>query len=93
VDGAEALRIGLVNAVAPDPEAAALAYYDANLAGRSASSLAQAVRAARLGFGERIRAKLAAVEQLYLQKLMQQSDPVEGLKSFLEKRPPRWEDR
>jgi cyclohexa-1,5-dienecarbonyl-CoA hydratase len=93
VDGAEALRLGLVNAVAPDPEAAALAYYDAHLAGRSASSLGFAARAARLGFAERVRSKLAAVEQLYLEKLMQTSDPVEGLKSFLEKRPPRWEDR
>lgn len=93
VDGAEALRLGLANGVAPDPEAAALGWFDAHLAGRSASSLGFAVRAARLGFAERIRSKLAAVEQLYLKGLMQTRDPVEGLKSFLERRPPTWEDR
>jgi cyclohexa-1,5-dienecarbonyl-CoA hydratase len=93
VDGDEALRLGLASAVAPDPEAAALAWFDAHLAGRSASSLGFAAQAARLGFAERVRSKLAAVEQLYLEKLMQTRDPVEGLKSFLEKRPPRWEDR
>lgn len=93
VDGAEALRLGLANAVAADPEAAALAWFDAHLAVRSASSLAFAVRASRQGFGERVRAKLAAVEQTYLEKLMQTRDPVEGLTAFLEKRAPRWEDR
>jgi cyclohexa-1,5-dienecarbonyl-CoA hydratase len=93
IDGAEAHRLGLVNAVAPDPEAAALAWFDAHLAAKSTSSLAFAARAARLGFADRIRTKLAAVEHVYLEKLMATRDSVEGLQSFLEKRPPRWEDR
>lgn len=93
VDAAEASRLGLVNAVAEDPEAAALAWFDAHLAQRSASSLAYAVRAARLGMVERVRAKLAALEDLYLTGLMSTRDPVEGLTAFLEKRAPRWEDR
>lgn len=93
IDGAEAHRLGLVSAIAPDPEAAALAWFDAHLAGKSAASLAFAARAARLGFAERIRTKLAAVEHVYLEKLMATRDPVEGLRSFLEKRAPRWEDR
>jgi cyclohexa-1,5-dienecarbonyl-CoA hydratase len=93
VDGAEALRLGLVNAAAPDPEAAALAWFDAHLAAKSAAALAHAVRAARAGFVERVRAKLAAVEEAYLQKLMSTRDAEEGLKAFLEKRPAKWEDR
>ena len=93
IDGREALRLGLVNAVADDPEAAALAWFDEHLAKRSASSLGFAVRAARLGLVERVRTKLAALEELYLAGLMSTRDSVEGLTAFLEKRPARWEDR
>lgn len=93
VDAAEALRLGLVNAVADDPEAAALAWFDEHLAKRSASSLGFAVKAARAGRVERVRAKLAALEELYLTGLMSTRDAAEGLTAFLGKRPARWEDR
>jgi cyclohexa-1,5-dienecarbonyl-CoA hydratase len=93
VDGREAHRLGLVSAVADDPEAAALAYFDEHLAKRSASSLRFATRAARLDLVDRVRAKLEAVERLYLGGLMATRDAVEGLTAFLEKRPARWEDR
>jgi cyclohexa-1,5-dienecarbonyl-CoA hydratase len=93
ISGEEALRIGLVNAISDDPEATALAYYDAHLGKRSASSLRFAVRAARADMVERVRAKLAHIEATYLNELMRTRDAVEGLQSFLEKRPPVWEDR
>ena len=51
------------------------------------------MRAARAGLVERVRAKLAALEELYLDELMSTRDAVEGLTAFLEKRPARWEDR
>jgi cyclohexa-1,5-dienecarbonyl-CoA hydratase len=51
------------------------------------------VRAARSGFVERVRRKLAEVERLYLEELMATHDAVEGLTAFLAKRPPVWEDR
>ncbi len=89
----EAHRIGLVDALADDPSAAALAYFDEHLAPRSASSLRFAVRAARFDYVERIRRKLAEVERLYLEELMATRDAVEGLNAFLAKRPPVWEDR
>ncbi len=93
IDGREALRLGLANAVADDPEAAALGYFDEHLAARSASSLRFAVAAARSDLLERVRAKLGSVERIYLGGLMSTRDALEGLTAFLEKRPARWEDR
>ncbi len=92
IDGVEAKAIGLVTAVADDPEAAALAYFETHLERKSASSLRYATRAARLGFAERLGERLEAVEQLYLDGLMTTRDAVEGLEAFLEKRAPAWED-
>ncbi|MEK6779932.1 MAG: cyclohexa-1,5-dienecarbonyl-CoA hydratase [Candidatus Deferrimicrobiota bacterium] len=89
----EAHRIGLVNALADDPEAAALDYFEQFLAPLSASSLRFAVRAARAGFLARVSEKLAAVEKLYIEDLMATHDAVEGLNAFIEKRPANWEDR
>jgi len=89
----EAHRIGLVDALADDPGAAALAYFEEHLASLSAGSLRFAVRAARFDFVARVRRKLAEVERLYLKELMATHDAVEGLTAFIAKRPPVWEDR
>ena len=93
VDAQEALSLGLVNAVAEDPEAAALAYFERHLEGKSASSLRLAVRAARKGVIGELKCKLAAVEELYIKDLMATDDATEGLKAFLEKRAAQWEHR
>lgn len=93
VSGEEAGVMGLVDYVADDPEVAALAYFDKHLAAKSASSLRLAVRAARAGFAERVIAKLAVVEKLYLEELMSTRDAVEGLEAFIAKRPARWENK
>ena len=87
----EALRLGLVQAVSADPEAAALAYFDQHLAGKSASSLACAVTAVRAGYLLRVRRRIAEVERLYLERLMLTRDANEGLAAFIAKRPPKWE--
>ena len=87
----EALRLGLVTSVSTDPEAAALAYFDQHLAGRSASSLACAMAAARGGYLPELRRRIAQVERLYLDRLMQTRDANEGLAAFIAKRPPIWE--
>jgi cyclohexa-1,5-dienecarbonyl-CoA hydratase len=89
----DALQVGLVTAIAEDPDAAALEYYDTHLAPLSASSLRVAVRAARAAFTAELRKRLAEVETLYLRELMSTHDAVEGLDAFLERRPPEWKDR
>ncbi|HSG95801.1 MAG TPA: cyclohexa-1,5-dienecarbonyl-CoA hydratase [Afifellaceae bacterium] len=93
ISGAEAAAIGLVNEAAADPQAAALAWFDAHLADKSASSLRSAVKAARAGFAERVAAKLEIVERLYTAELMASRDALEGLTAFMEKRPAKWEHR
>jgi len=84
---------GLVNEVADDPAAHALSYFEKNYSGKSAASLALAVRAAREPFAELARARLDDVEALYLEKLMATRDANEGLIAFMQKRQPRWEHR
>ncbi len=84
--------MGLVH-VAADPEAAALAYFNEHLKPKSASSLRYAVKAARLDFADRVRAKIERVEHLYLDELMQSHDAVEGLEAFLGKRTAQWQHR
>jgi cyclohexa-1,5-dienecarbonyl-CoA hydratase len=93
VASAEALAMGLVHAVADDPEAAALAWFNQHLAGKSAAALACAVTAARGPLQRQVRHRLAEVEQLYLNRLMATHDANEGLAAFLAKRQPTWEHR
>ncbi len=88
----EALRIGLIDQLVDDSEMAALAYFDQHLAPHSASSLRYALQAVRGDYSQRIRTRLAEVEALYLEGLMQTRDAVEGLTAYLQKRPAIWEN-
>jgi cyclohexa-1,5-dienecarbonyl-CoA hydratase len=92
VDAAEALRVGLVDEVAAEPVDAALVWIRTHLLSKSASSLRCAVRAARVGLIERVERELPRVESVYLERLMRTRDAEEGLRAFLEKRPPGWSD-
>ncbi|HMM49984.1 MAG: cyclohexa-1,5-dienecarbonyl-CoA hydratase [Burkholderiales bacterium] len=87
----EALASGLAQHVADDPDAAALAYFDSHLAGKSAASLSHALTAARGAMLRDVRNRLAEVERLYLDRLMKTRDANEGLAAFLAKRKPSWE--
>jgi cyclohexa-1,5-dienecarbonyl-CoA hydratase len=90
VGAAEALSLGIAQAIADDPAAALLEYFDQHLAPKSASSIGFAVRAARAGMIDEAKRRIAAVEKLYLEGLMATHDAVEGLEAFLAKRAAAW---
>jgi cyclohexa-1,5-dienecarbonyl-CoA hydratase len=91
LSGEEARAAGLVQVVADDPEAAALAYFDTHLAPKSAAALQCAVAAARGPLIRDLRARLTEVEGVYLNRLMKTRDANEGLAAFLARRAPTWE--
>jgi len=93
IDGQEAYRLGLVNNLAEDPSAAAIAWFEKHLLSSSASSLRYARSAARSDAVARIKAKLDEVENLYLLYPLATHDAVEGLQAFVEKRTVNWEHR
>jgi cyclohexa-1,5-dienecarbonyl-CoA hydratase len=90
IGGTEALACGLVHAVAENPEAAALSYFEQHLQDKSAAALACALAAARGAMRRDVRARLAEVERMYLERLMRTRDANEGLEAFVAKRQPRW---
>ncbi|HKU85214.1 MAG TPA: cyclohexa-1,5-dienecarbonyl-CoA hydratase [Casimicrobiaceae bacterium] len=93
ISGAEAKTIGLVDVLADDPAQAALAYFDAHLAPRSAAALAFAIQAVRAPLAASVASRLADVERLYVNALMKTHDANEGIAAFLAKRQPSWEHR
>lgn len=93
IGAAEAVANGLANGMGENAEVLALAWFDDHIANYSGATLRHAVTAARLGYADCIRSKIAAVETLYLEELMATRDAVEGLESFIAKRSVKWEHR
>lgn len=90
VEASEALALRLVDAVAEDPRADALAWIRTHLLPKSAASLALATQAARHEFDGALLEHIDRLEGLYLDRLMALADPVEGLTAFIERRPAAW---
>jgi cyclohexa-1,5-dienecarbonyl-CoA hydratase len=92
INAEEAFRIGLISQVAADLDGA-VDGLQVRLMRHSGAVLARARRALRQGahgdFGE----ALARMERIYLDDLMTTEDAEEGVRAFLEKRPPRWRNR
>jgi cyclohexa-1,5-dienecarbonyl-CoA hydratase len=88
----DAKRIGLVHTVADDPGAAFAEFFAEHLQPLIASSLRIAEEAVRRPLTAQLQNELPAIEELYLERLMQTHDANEGIAAFLEKRTPVYGD-
>ncbi len=88
----EARRIGIVNVVAKTGEldAAIDTFVNEHFVPRSAFSLRMATKALRDDRLVEFERRLDAAERVYLEELLPTHDGVEGIKAFIDKRPPEW---
>ena len=92
VSGTAAEAIGLANRTAPPGQREALLvdWLTAEFLPRSACALRCAALAIRRPLLRALARDLPVIERMYLQDLMGEPDAVEGIRAFLDKRPPRW---
>ncbi len=93
ISALDAERLGLVNKVVPrmNLDGTVDVYVD-KLLTKSSAVLALAKRALRDAVGDQFEKALARSEEIYLRDLVRTDDMVEGVRSFLEKRPPAWKN-
>ena len=90
----EAQRLGLVNRLAPVAELDdEVARFSRLLLAQSAPVMTLAHKAARLGSRVTFESALRESERIYLEELIPTADAQEGLRAFLEKRPPAWKNK
>jgi cyclohexa-1,5-dienecarbonyl-CoA hydratase len=92
ISAREAERIGLITRVVADLPAETAAWTE-RLSRKSGAALALARRALREGADGPLWEAVARAERLYRDELAATADADEGVRAFLEKRPPRWRDR
>ena len=90
ISAEEAARCGLVAKLVDDLEAGLNQWLESDFLPRSPSSLHYACQAARHSMARAFAEDLARIEHLYLSDLMSSPDAEEGIRAFLEKRPPQW---
>ncbi|MEW5921105.1 MAG: enoyl-CoA hydratase/isomerase family protein [Bacillota bacterium] len=84
-------KMGLVNKVLPvEGFEAGVEEYLKIFLNKSPKILALTKKAARTGLDKDMINGLKAIDHIYLKELMQTEDALEGLKAFMEKRPPNW---
>jgi cyclohexa-1,5-dienecarbonyl-CoA hydratase len=94
IDAQEALRLGLVNYVVP-PEALEQKAQEVlvKLRELSAPALEATKRAIDMARGASFGDALGRIEDLYLNELMKTTDAHEGIRAFMEKRKPVWQNK
>jgi len=93
ISAQEALNLGLVNKIVPE---ASLAQEVEAFIGKftklSGIVLKMTKEATLAGLNDDIDKGLKVIEKIYLDRLMKTHDAIEGLKAFLEKRKPAWQE-
>ena len=90
----EAQRLGLVNRVVSSAELEGeVAGFSGLLLAQSAQVTMLARKAGRLAPLEALENQLRESERIYLEQLLSTEDASEGLRAFLEKRPPVWTNK
>ena len=92
MSGATAAAIGLVARTAGPGQldAVLVQWLAADFLPRSPSALRYVALAVRRPLMRALEQDLPVIERLYLKDLMSEPDAAEGIRAFLEKRPPRW---
>jgi cyclohexa-1,5-dienecarbonyl-CoA hydratase len=88
----DAFRLGLGTRVVEDL-AAETESFVTTFSAKSAPALAAARKALRRGTEGSFADALARSEKIYRDEVLPTEDAEEGVRAFLEKRPPRWQDR
>ena len=90
----EALALGLINRVVP-PEnlESETSAFCGKFLGLSGLVLALTKKAFKVGMLDPVDQGLFEIEKVYMQELMKSRDAEEGLKAFLEKRKPVWQEQ
>ncbi len=88
------LNHGLVNEVVEKNQLDEVVsnFFEKQFLPKSASSIRIAHKGCRMVIAEQYKNLIGRLESLYLEDLMDTADAVEGINSFLEKRPPEWKD-
>jgi cyclohexa-1,5-dienecarbonyl-CoA hydratase len=73
-------------------DAAVNDFFEKKFKPKSASSVRIAHKASRVFLADFYEKHIIQVEKIYLSELMKTSDANEGIRAFLEKRPPQWKD-
>ncbi len=94
ISGEDAMRIGLANEALPEDELAEIVDDTCDRLGQlSPAALRIAKKALYAWDAMHFDKGLGKAEQIYLDELIKTEDAAEGVRAFLEKRPPKWKGR